>query len=162
MTRVHTSKDAFATPDEPQTPERQIRREIDNLRAGSPLVYRDQLARRLEFLLQAIEEEGEVWGADSSESLRKMLQFLQSVPSFQYPTVTKTPSATFRAQWTKGENAHLALDFLADGQVRIVVFSPDPHHPQRVQRFSGVTGWENVLEIVGPFRVNRWTEDAGA
>ncbi len=160
--RAHTNKDAFATPDEPQTPQGQIRREIKTLRAGSPLVYHERLARRLEFLLQAMAEEGEAWGADSAESLRKMLQYLQSVPSFQYPTVSVTPSATFRAQWTADTNAHFALDFLADGQVRFVVFCPDPHHPDRVQRLSGVTGWESVTEVVGPFRVHRWTEDARA
>lgn len=161
MTRAHKSKDAFAALGEPQTPEGRIRQEIEKLRAGSPLVYHERLARRLEFLLQAMEEEGEAWGADSSESLRKMLQFLQSVPSFQYPTVTVTPSATFRAQWTAETNAHFALDFLADGQVRFVVFCPDPHHPDRVQRLGGMTSSESVTEIVGPFRVNRWTEDAG-
>lgn len=126
------------------------------------MIYHERLVRRLEFLFQAMAEECEAWGADSAESLRKMLQFLQSVPSFRYPTVSVTPSATFRAQWTDGENAHFTLDFLADGQVRFVVFSPDPHHPDRVQRLSGMTSWENVMEIIGPFRVHRWTEDARA
>ncbi len=162
MTRTHKSKDAFAAPDELRTPQGQIRREIDKLRAGSPLVYHERLARRLEFLLQAMEEEGETWAAESPESLRRMLLFLESVPDFRCPTITVTPSATFRAQWTEGVNAHFALDYLADGRVRFVVFSPDPHHPQRAQRLSGMTGWENVMEIVGPFRVNRWTEDARA
>ena len=145
-----------------RTPQGKIRQLIIYIRAASQLVYHEHLARRLEVLLEAMQDEGETWAAESPESLRRMLLFLESVPSFRCPTVTVTPSATFRAQWTEGEDAHFALDFFADGQVRIVVFSPDPNHPQRVQHFSGMTGWENVMEIVGPFRVNRWTEDAGA
>lgn len=158
MTRAHKSKDAFATQDDSRTPQGRIRREIETLRAASPLVFRERLALRLEFLLQAMEDEGEAWGEGSPDFLRKMLQFLQSVPSFQYPSVTVTPSATFRAQWTTDANAHFAVDFLAGGQVRFVVFCPDPHHPDRVQRLGGMTSWESVTEVVGPFRVHRWTE----
>lgn len=162
VSKVGKSRQAFAAPRDPQTPAGVIRAEIDNIRAGSPLLYRERLARRLEALLEAMQEDGEAWAAESPESLRRMLLFLESVPSFRYPTLTVTPSATFRAQWTERENAHFALDFLADGRVRFVVFCPESRHPERVQRLSGITGWDSVMELVEPFRIHRWAEDAGA
>jgi hypothetical protein len=150
----------FAALDESRTPEGQIRRRIRSLRGAARLAYRERLARRLEFLLETMKEEGEAWKETSPESLRKMLLFLQSLPNFRYPSVTVTPSATFRAQWTADPSRHFAVDFLPDGQVRFVTFCPDPRHPDRIQRISGITSWENVVSVVEPCRVHRWAADA--
>lgn len=151
----------FAALDELRTPEGRIQRQIDSFRASSSLRFRERLAHRLTFLLNAVREEGEDWHQHSSESLRNMLLFLEAALDYRYPTVTVTPSATFRAQWTSSPAAHLALDFLPDGQVRFVVFSPDPRHPDRVQRVNGITSRENVIRAVEPYKVRRWTVDAG-
>jgi hypothetical protein len=146
--------------DELRTPKGQIRRQITALRLGGALPYRERLARRLEFLLAAPEEEGEEWGEHSPDSLRHMFLFLQDVPHFQYPTVTVTPSATFRAQWQAGQNQHFAVDFLPDGQVRFVVFAPDPRHPERAQRVSGVVSRTDIMKAIEPYKVHRWAADA--
>lgn len=152
----------FAVLDDLRTPEGQIQRQIHSVRRGFQLNYRERLARRLEFLLETMKEEGEAWTEDSPESLRRMLLFLNNVPSFRYPMVTTTPSSTFRAQWTADAKRHFAVDFLPNGQVYFVVFSPDPRHPNRVQRTSGITSLETLIDLVEPHRVQRWTADAGA
>lgn len=156
------SSSASAAFDQPRTPEGQMRLQVRSLRAGGQLVYRERLARRLDFLLDAAEEEGEAWSDDSPESLRRMVLFLQSVSALRYPSVTLTPSATFRAQWSADPSAHFAVDFLPNGEVRFVLFCPDPRHPSRVQRVSGITSWENLMNAVEPYRVLRWAADAGA
>jgi hypothetical protein len=152
----------FDVLDELRTPKGQIQRQIPAFRRGGGLPYRERLARRLDFLLSALEEEEETWAEDSPDSLRQMLLFLQAVPDFRCPTVTITPAATFRAEWQAGQNRHLAIDFLPDGQVRFVVFAPDPRHPERVQRVSGVVSRSDVIRAVEPYRVHRWAADAGA
>lgn len=152
----------FELLDRLRTPKGQIKRQITALRKGGGLPYREHLAHRLDFLLEALEEEGETWGEGSPESLRQMLLFLRAAPDLRCPTVTITPSATFRAQWQDGQNRHLAVDFLPDGQVRFVVFSPDPRHPDRAQRVSGIVGRVHVMRAVKPYRVHRWAADAGA
>ena len=151
----------FEALDDLRTPEEQIRRQGWALRRGSRLFYRERLARRLNFLLEVFNEEGEPWAEGSPDSLRHMLQFLETLPDFQCPTITVTPSATFRAQWSPDPTRHFAVDFVPDGQVRFVVFSPDPRHPDRVQRVSGIASWENVMKAVEPYRVHRWAADAG-
>jgi hypothetical protein len=145
-----------------QTPKGQIQRQIIALRRGGGLPYRERVAHRLDFLMRAREEEGETWAEDSPDSLRQMLLFLRATPDFRCPTVTITPSATFRAQWQADGNRHLALDFLPDGTVRFVVFSPDPRHPDRVQRVSGIVGRVDVMRLVEPYKVHRWVADARA
>ena len=143
-----------------KSPKGQIEGQISALRVGGGLAYGERLARRLDFLLDAFEEEGEAWEKESPDSLRQMFLFLRSVPHFRCPTVTITPSATFRAQWGAGRNSHLAIDFLPDGQVRFVVFSPDLRHPERVQRVSGIVSRLDLMRVLEAFDVHRWTADA--
>jgi hypothetical protein len=152
----------FELLDRLRTPRGQIRRQVRALRRGGGLPYRERLARRLDFLLSSLEEEEETWAEDSPDSLRQMLLFLRAAPDLRCPTVTITPSATFRAQWQAGRTRHLAVDFLPDGQVRFVVFSPDPLHPDRVQRVSGIVGRADVMRAIEPYKVHRWAVDAGA
>lgn len=152
----------FDVLDDLRTPTGQMRGQITALRMGGRFTYSERLAHRLDFLLDALEEEGETWGEDSPESLRQMLLLLRTAADLRYPTVTVTPSATFRAQWQADRNSHLAMDFLPDGQVRFVVFSPDPRHSDRVQRVSGIASRAEVMRVVEPYKVRRWAADAGA
>ena len=145
-----------------RTPKEQIQRRITALRKSARLPYRERLANRLDFLVSSVEEEGETWAEHSPDSLHQMLLFLRTTPDLRCPTVTITPSATFRAEWQAGQNRHLAVDFLPDGQVRFVVFSPDPRHPDRVQRVSGIVDRVDVIRAVEPYNVHRWATDAGA
>ena len=156
------ARPANADLDARPAPKEQMRRQISALRGSGGLPYRERLAWRLDLLLEALGEEGEEWQEGSPESLRQMLLFLQEVPDFRCPTVTVTPSATFRAQWQAGQDQHFAVDFLPDGQVRFVVFAPDPHHPDRVQRVSGVVSRADVMRAIEPYKVHRWAADAGA
>jgi hypothetical protein len=152
----------FEELDELRTPKGQIQRQITAFRRGGGSPYREHLARRLDFLLGALEEEEETWAEDSPDSLRQMLLFLRATPDFRCPMVTITPSMTFRAQWQAGQNRHLAVDFLPDGQVRFVVFSPDPLYPERVQRVSGIVSRADVTRAIEPYGVYRWAANAGA
>jgi hypothetical protein len=151
----------FDVLDELRTPRGQIRRQIRALRTGSGLSYCERLAGRLDLLLDAVEEEEETWAEDSPDSLRQMLLFLETVPHLRCPTITVTPSMTFRAEWRSGLDKHLAVDFLPDGQARFVVFSPDPRHHNRVQRVSGIVSRPDVNRAIEPYKVHRWAADAG-
>ena len=151
----------FEVLDELRTPEAQIRRQIRALRRGSRLLYRERLARRLEFLLDALDEQEEPLAEDSPESLRQMLLFLEALPDFRCPTVTVTPFATFRAQWQGHPSEHFAVDFVSDGQVRFVVFAPDLSHPGRLDRVSGIVSPANAMKAIETYQVPRWAADAG-
>jgi hypothetical protein len=89
----------FDVLDQLRTPKGQIQRQIMAFRLSGGLPYHERLARRLEFLLDASEEEQETWADASPDSLRQMLFFLRATPDLRCPTVTITPSATFRVEW---------------------------------------------------------------
>ena len=144
-----------------RTPKERIREQVRVLRRGSGLPYREHLARRLDFLLRALEEEEEPLADDSPESLRQMLLFLEALADFRCPTVTVTPFATFRAQWQAGPMEHFAVDFVPDGQVRFVVFASDPGHPERIERVSGIVSTANAMKAIETYQVHRWAVDAG-
>jgi hypothetical protein len=144
-----------------RTPKEQILQQVKAFRKGSRLPYRERLARRLDFLLRALEEEGEPLADDSPDSLRQMLLFLEALPEFRCPTVTVTPVATFRAQWQADPTEHFAVDFVPDGQVRFVVFAPEPGHPARVERVSGIVSPANAIKTIETYQVDRWAADAG-
>lgn len=139
----------------------EIGRQIQALRTGSTVAYRERLADRLVFLMTAMEDEGEEWREGSVESLRQMLSFLGDWPSFAYPTVGVAPDGTFVAQWQAGKEVHFSIDFFPDGGVAFVVFCPDPHHPDRVQRVSGTTSRDSLMDVVAPYQVHRWAAHAG-
>jgi hypothetical protein len=144
-----------------RTPKERIREQVKALRRGSRLPYREHLARRLDFLLRALEKEEEPLAEDSPESLRQMLLFLKGLPDFRCPTVTVTPLATFRAQWQADRNEHFAVDFVPDGQIRFVVFAADPGHAGRVDRVSGIVSPANAMKAIETYQVHRWAADAG-
>jgi hypothetical protein len=149
-------------PDVLRTPTDRIREQMKALRSESRLAYRERLARRLDFLLRALEEEDQPLAEDSPESLRQMLLFLEALPEFRCPTVTVTPFATFRAQWQGHPSEHLAVDFVPDGQVRFVLFAPDPSHLEHVERVSGIVSPANAMKAIESYQVHRWAADAGA
>ncbi len=155
------SSGVFHLLDTVRSPETELRQNICWLRFLSSLPYGRDLADRLDFLLEAVIDEGEQWQDCSGASLRHMLQFLEAVPNFRAPQITITPAATFRAQWTRDETAHLAVDFLADGMVRFVVFRPDPRRKGKVHRMSGISSWDGLIEVVDTLNVSRWAENAG-
>lgn len=135
-----------------------IKNQALNLRRTTTLSYRNRLSARLLDLLEALEDEGDEWEDDSPESLRRMLLFLYSRPEYTYPTVTVTPSATFRAQWHGDNGELLALDFQPTGWVKFVVYCPDASDGS-IETGSGVVGWHKVMERVSPYRVSRWTTE---
>lgn len=139
----------------------EIRGVIAAFRLQSRLSYRERLGDRLDFLLAAMEDEGEEWSECSAESLRQMLLFLGEQPGISYPTVGVAPDGTFVAQWQAGKEDHFSIDFFPDGGVAFVVFCPDPHHPDRVQRVSGTASRDSLMEVVAPYQVHRWVAHAG-
>jgi hypothetical protein len=145
-----------------RTPTERIREQVKALRRSSRLSYREHLARWLDFLLRTLEEEGEPLAEESPESLRQMLLFLEAFPEFRCPTITVTPFATFRSQWQDGPTRHFAVDFLPDGQIRFVVFAPDPVHPERVECVSGIVSAATAMKAIETYQVHRWAADAGA
>ncbi len=126
--------------------------------------FAGQLAKRLEYLAETSLEEYPDQAPISPQSLRSFIDFVRSIPNLVFPTVVLTPAGNIRAEWTKTRNKHLAIEFLPNGDVRFVVFVPDPKKPYKTARVSGLSTIDSIIRFVHPYGVLQWvlqaTEDA--
>ncbi len=119
-------------------------------------VFSDELATRLNWLHEAAKEGADVDLPTLSRSVEKFYQFLKHTPHLKYPNVALTPSDEIRPQWQEGPNKHFAATFLPSGTVRYVIFTPNPKDPDQVDRLSGITSVEALMDTAEPHGVLEW------
>ena len=129
---------------------------ITAFRLVSNLPYRERLADRVTALVKAVVEEDSL-DQRSADSLKNMLQFLESNAKLRYPVIVLTPDHHFRAIWRSGPDAHLAIEFGPQGNAVFVVFSQDPYRKDLIRRATGVVSKEGVIEVLRPYQFERWT-----
>ena len=119
--------------------------------------FAQQFADRIKFLFDASKEEYPEEVAILPESLRNFVGFLQSTINLKYPDVVLSPSKNIRVQWRTGPNRHFAVEFLPTGDAHFVIFSPDPRHPEKTIRLSGLASVDSLMETVQPHGVLSWS-----
>ena len=119
--------------------------------------FSKQLADRLEFLFDASKEEYPDEVAILPKSLRSFVGFLQSAKNLNYPDVVLSPSKNIRVQWRTGPNRHFAVEFFPTGDAHFVIFTPDPMHPEKTIRMSGIVSVDSLMETVQPHGVLTWS-----
>ena len=127
------------------------------IRDQSNICFAHRLANRLEFLVEASKEEHPDEVAILPDSLRNFVRFLQSAINLNYPDVVLSPSKHIRAQWRAGPNRHFAAEFLTTGDANFVIFSPDPKHPEKTIRLSGLVSVDSLIDTVEPHGVLAWS-----
>jgi len=145
----------FDALDEKLSSEEKIRRLIDYIRNKSDIQFAPELAARLEFLHQAVMEDPDE-ALISPESLSNFIGFLQEAPNLRYPDIVLTPSNEIRAQWRTAPNRHFAVVFLPTGETRYVIFTPNLRDPDKIDRLSGTTSMDTLMETAEPHRVLDW------
>jgi hypothetical protein len=92
----------------------------------------------------------------SPESLSNFIGFLQEAPNLRSPDIVLTPSNEIRAQWRTAPNRHFAAAFLPTGETRYVIFTPNLRDPDKIDRLSGTTPMDTLMETAEPHRVLDW------
>lgn len=145
----------FDALDEKLSSEEKIRRLIAYIRDKSDIQFAPELAARLEFLHQAVMEDPDE-APISPESLSNFIGFLQEAPNLRYPDIVLTPSNEISAQWRTAPNRHFAVVFLPTGETRYVIFTPNLRDPDKIDRLSGITSMDTLMETAEPHRVLDW------
>ena len=110
----------------------------------STFAFKEQLTKRLMFLVDAFADDYE--GCQlSMSSMDAFLTFLELSSPPRYPDITLTPAGDVYAEWRNDRGASLSIEFLSDGDVRYIVLRPNPNHPQRIDRLSGLTTSDALL-----------------
>jgi len=130
---------------------------ISHVRNHLNVFYAQQLADRLMFLVENAKEEHPDEVAILSESLKNFVSFLQAHATLNYPDVVLSPSKNIRVQWRTAPNRHFAVEFLTTGEANFVIFSPDPKHPEKIIRLSGIVSVDSLMEAVQPHSVLAWS-----
>jgi len=137
-------------------------KEIDNLiyKVGDVLhaPFTPRLVSRLELLAAEPDEPDEQPMAP--DSLRNFIdflsKFLREVPELTYPDIVLSFSGNIGAQWRKSQTEQFFAEFLSNGDVRCLVFTPNPKHPNKIIRASVTTSVDLLLDTVRHFGVLRW------
>lgn len=151
----HTSGSPFDEIDENLADEEKIKNLIDYVREESNIQFAHELTIRLNFLHEAVNEDPDEVPI-STESLRNFISFLRKTPNLKYPDVVLTPTNEIRAQWRTAPNRHFAVVFLPTGEARFVIFTPNSKDPDKIDRFSGITLIDSLMETAQPHRVLEW------
>jgi len=152
---IPTIESPFDELDEKLTGEEKIKRLIDYVREGSKIQFAHELAVKLNFLNEVVNEDPEE-DSISIDSMRNFISFLQNTTNLKCPTVALTPSNEIHAQWRMASNRHFAAVFLPTGETRFVIFTPNPKDPEMTDRISGLTSVSALLETIKPHKVLEW------
>ena len=129
------------------TPSADLIRPLARLQA-SALPFKARLAARIESLQGSFAEDYE--GRQlSPSSLDGLIDFLEASPPSGYPDLTLTPAGDCYAEW-RTSHSKVAIEFLASGDARYLVFRPNPRHPQRTDRLTGMTTTDALSETMAP------------
>ena len=145
----------FDARDEKLSNDVKIRRLINYIRDKSNIQFAPELAARLESLHQAVMEDPDETSI-SPESLSNFIGFLQEAPNLRSPDIVLTPSNEILAQWRTAPNRHFAAVFLPTGETRYVIFTPNLRDPDKIDRLSGTTFMDTLMETAEPHRVLDW------
>ena len=149
------SDSPFDELDEKLPEKEKVKKLIDYVREGSKIKFAYELAVRLNFLNEAVNEDPDEVPI-SIESWRNFISFLQNTPNLKYPNVVLTPSNEISAHWRTAPNRHFAVVFLPTGEARFVMFTPNPKDPDKIDRFSGITSVDSLMERIRPYKVLEW------
>ena len=100
----------------------------------SALPFGSRLADRVSTLAVAYADDYD--SALSVRAIDGLVTFLEADASVGYPDVTATPAGDLYAEWRGTDGRKLSIEFLDSGDVRYLVFAPNPRHPQRTDRLS--------------------------
>lgn len=92
-------------------------------------------------------------------SMRYFWKFVKCNQNLKYPEIYISALGNIRVQWTESKNEHFVVEFYPDGEVKFVIFSPDHHHQDRVNRVSGLSTIDSLIEQVKAFGVMKWSSN---
>ena len=141
--------------DEKLTIQEKINKLIDYVRDDSKIQFASELAVKLTYLNEIVNEDPDE-DPISFDSMRNFISFLQNTENLKCPNVALTPSNEIHAQWRTAPNRHFAAVFLPTNKTRFVIFSPNSRNPEMIDRISGLTSVDSLLEKIQPHKVLEW------
>lgn len=156
---LYSFETTFDLPNTSQTvkPHKSVVELIGDVRDQLDVPFVFNLAKRLDFLVEASQEEYPDQEPISPQSLQDFVNFLLEPNNLSCPEVVLTPNGNIRSQWKKSRNQHFAVEYLGNRNVRFVVFAPDQNDLDKITRVSGQTSLDSLIDNVKPYGVLSWS-----
>ena len=152
---ILTAESPFDELDEKLTSQEKVNKLINYVREESKIQFAQELAVKLNALNEVVNEDPDE-DPISIDSMRNFISFLQNTTNLKCPNVALTPSNEIHAQWRTAPNRHFAAVFLPTEETRFVIFSPNSKDPEMIDRISGLTSVDSLLETIQPHKVLEW------
>ena len=129
---------------------------IEEIRNNKTISYSERIASRLFQLNDDVLEDYPEDDLISPDSLLDYYFFLKANNSLTFPAIGVTPDGNIWIQWESSFNHHFSVEFNGQGDVIFVVFAPDRYVPSKINRVSGKSTVESLMEQVQNYNVNSW------
>jgi hypothetical protein len=129
---------------------------IEEIRKNKTIPHSEQIANRLYQLNDDVLDDYPEDDLISPDSLLDYYLFLRVNKSLTFPAISVTPDGNIWIQWESSVNHHFSVEFKGHGDVIFVVFAPDKHVPSKINRVSGKSTIESLMEQVQHYQVNSW------
>lgn len=155
---IDEPEDVFSSVDAQSDRHQRIEKIVQHIRKALALEDRDRIANRIEVLEEARLEELDFGDLPlSPKSLEAFVSFLEREPGLKYPILTLSPDGFVFAEWEAAPNRYFAVKFLGtNDDVRFVIFSPNPRHPDKRVRLSGGATVDTLMIVAEPHGVRSW------
>ena len=122
--------------------------------------HTSRLVQRLQELLRDVTEEEDTDSSISATSLENFFEFVRENPNLTFPKLAVTPDGYIYARWKADRQKLFSAQFLPDGNVRFVVFKPNPRHKNVTARFSGLTTSDSIIDEIRNHNISNWVLEA--
>lgn len=119
---------------------------LARLQNSREIRYGERIVRRIRALRQMVRDDENEDIDISSDSLRSFFEFMSLHPKLNYPDISLTPDGDIYARWKGCGRSLFSVHFLPQSRVRYVVFAPDRKRPDLMDRASGTSSVDTVLE----------------
>ncbi|MBN2286958.1 MAG: hypothetical protein JXI43_10955 [Tissierellales bacterium] len=130
--------------------EEQIQELIYQVRKTIDISINENIANRLITLFYDVKEEGPTSSCITVSSLRNFYFFLLLISPIElkYPAISLTPDNDIFISWENRQGQVFSVHFLENWDVHFVIFKKNDRHPERTDRFSGITTTDQIIETI--------------
>jgi hypothetical protein len=136
-----------------QRERQQILEEIRQL----PLSISGRVSARLQALIENAEEEYPEEELLSVRSMWDVTKFLRSGHAWTYPDIVVSARGNIVLDWLHDVRHHLTIEFLGEGQTKLVLLAPDIVWKQRSSVFAGTQSVESIPALLKIYDALSWT-----
>ena len=150
---VGGAKNAFTQENTVEREADQVKKAIRQFEKFLAVPYKSALTRNLFALFDSAKEDDPSSPGIEIGSLHSFFRFMQFYPTLRIPAISLTPEYHIYISWKLATNKLFSVRFLPNDDARFVVFTQNKLHPNKIDRLSGRTTTDLIMEKVKAYDI---------